>query len=121
MRRAFLNDATTQLHSSSLVISILHGSWAQRLYVYHTTVSASAAAYPLLCCCQVTEVPAFSADANAVLDDLAAGFTVEDAQKVKDVERTTNHDVKAVEYVLKQKFAGRQAGVQPQYDQAICV
>jgi adenylosuccinate lyase len=54
----------------------------------------------------VTEVPALSAEANALLDGLASGFTVEDAMLVKDVERTTNHDVKAVEYVLKEKITG---------------
>ena len=55
---------------------------------------------------EVTEVPAFGAEANALLDELATGFTVADAMRVKEIERTTNHDVKAVEYVLKEKFAG---------------
>jgi len=54
---------------------------------------------------QVTEVPPLSAEANAVLDQLATGFSVEDALQVKAIERTTNHDVKAVEYVLKDRFA----------------
>lgn len=53
---------------------------------------------------QVTEVPAFSADANAVLDMLSTTFSVEQARQVKAVEKTTNHDVKAVEYVLKEHF-----------------
>lgn len=57
------------------------------------------------CLCQVTEVPAFSKDANAVLEELISSFGVADALKVKSVERTTNHDVKAVEYVLKEAFA----------------
>ncbi|KAL6756697.1 L-Aspartase-like protein [Haematococcus lacustris] len=56
---------------------------------------------------QVTEVPAFSAEANAVLDMLATTFSSEQALQVKAFERTTNHDVKAVEYVLKELF-GRQ-------------
>ena len=56
----------------------------------------------------VVEVPAFSPEANKILDELATGFTVEDAAKVKDVERVTNHDVKAVEYVLKDKIKGCQ-------------
>ena len=51
------------------------------------------------------EVPPFSAEANALLDELATTFSPEDALAVKEVERTTNHDVKAVEYVLKQRFA----------------
>eukprot|EP00793_Prasinoderma_coloniale_P002850 PRCOL_00002332-RA len=50
----------------------------------------------------IAEVPPFSDEANAVLERIATEFSVEDAQKVKDVERTTNHDVKAVEYVIKQ-------------------
>jgi adenylosuccinate lyase len=54
---------------------------------------------------QVTEVPELSESAHAVLDALATGFTVGDAAEVKAVERTTNHDVKAVEYVLKERFA----------------
>lgn len=54
----------------------------------------------------VVEVPPFSAEASKILDDLATGFAVEDAEKVKTVERTTNHDVKAVEYVLKDKIKG---------------
>lgn len=53
---------------------------------------------------QVTEVPPFSTSANALLDQLAASFSVEDAKEVKVVERTTNHDVKAIEYVLKSRF-----------------
>lgn len=50
---------------------------------------------------EVTEVPPLSADANAYLEAYLANFSVEEATKVKTVERTTNHDVKAVEYVLK--------------------
>ncbi len=54
----------------------------------------------------VPEVPAFSAATNASLDSIVTNFNSEDAQAVKDIERTTNHDVKAVEYFLKNKFAG---------------
>jgi len=54
----------------------------------------------------VPEVPAFSAATNAVLDKIVTAFNEADAQAVKDIERTTNHDVKAVEYFLKNKFAG---------------
>jgi adenylosuccinate lyase len=53
----------------------------------------------------ITEVPAFSAEANAVLDKLVSDFSLEDAQRIKDIERTTNHDVKAVEYFIKEKIA----------------
>ncbi|MGM0953283.1 MAG: adenylosuccinate lyase [Pseudomonadota bacterium] len=53
----------------------------------------------------ITEVPAFSAEANTVLDKLVSEFSLEDAQRIKDIERTTNHDVKAVEYFIKEKIA----------------
>ncbi|MFH4463647.1 adenylosuccinate lyase [Vibrio diabolicus] len=54
---------------------------------------------------EIAEVPAFSAEANQFLDDLAANFFEEDARRIKEIERTTNHDVKAVEYFLKEKVA----------------
>lgn len=54
----------------------------------------------------VPEVPAFSAATNTILDQIITDFNEADAQAVKDIERTTNHDVKAVEYFLKNKFAG---------------
>ncbi|GFR43991.1 hypothetical protein Agub_g5137, partial [Astrephomene gubernaculifera] len=55
---------------------------------------------------QVTEVPPLSPEANAILDHLCTpeGCTPEVAMRVKAIERTTNHDVKAVEYVLKEHF-----------------
>ena len=53
----------------------------------------------------IVEVPAFSADANAFLDKIVANFSEADAQRVKDIESTTNHDVKAVEYFLKEQVA----------------
>lgn len=59
----------------------------------------------LAACADIKEVPAFDADANAFLDQLVANFDVNDAQRIKDIEKTTNHDVKAVEYFLKEKVA----------------
>ncbi|HBS27040.1 MAG TPA: adenylosuccinate lyase, partial [Gammaproteobacteria bacterium] len=55
---------------------------------------------------KITEVPAFSDTAQAVLNTIYSDFSVADAQRVKDIERTTNHDVKAVEYFLKEKIEG---------------
>jgi adenylosuccinate lyase len=52
----------------------------------------------------VAEVPAFSAATRAQLLAAAAEFATADAERVKSIERTTNHDVKAVEYWLKQRF-----------------
>ncbi len=50
------------------------------------------------------ELPAFSADALAQLDAITTNFSEEDAQRIKELEATTNHDVKAVEYFIKEKF-----------------
>lgn len=55
---------------------------------------------------QIEEVPAFSDDANAILDDIVSNFSEADALRVKEIESTTNHDVKAVEYFIKESFKG---------------
>ena len=54
---------------------------------------------------EITEVPAFSAVTNTALDAIVTDFSEADANRIKDIERTTNHDVKAVEYFLKEKIA----------------
>lgn len=54
----------------------------------------------------IAEVPPFSAATLAELEALAADFALADANRVKEIERTTNHDVKAVEYFLKEHLAG---------------
>ncbi|PIJ51963.1 adenylosuccinate lyase [Erwinia sp. OLTSP20] len=59
----------------------------------------------LAACAEIKEVPAFERDANAFLDQIVATFSPEDAARIKTIERTTNHDVKAVEYFLKEKVA----------------
>ena len=53
------------------------------------------------------ELPSLSAEARAHLQGLVANFSEADAQAIKDIEKTTNHDVKAVEYWIKRQFAGR--------------
>jgi adenylosuccinate lyase len=53
---------------------------------------------------QITEVPEFSAEATAFLDSLVSGFSLADAERIKAIESTTNHDVKAVEYFIKEKI-----------------
>ncbi|MCW6541338.1 adenylosuccinate lyase [Yersinia ruckeri] len=59
----------------------------------------------LAACAEIKEVPAFDANANAYLDKIVAEFNEQDALRIKTIERTTNHDVKAVEYFLKEKVA----------------
>ncbi|MBE0400885.1 adenylosuccinate lyase [Halomonas sp. FME1] len=54
---------------------------------------------------QITEVPPLSTDATAFLEQLITEFSLQDAERIKEIERTTNHDVKAVEYFLKEKIA----------------
>jgi adenylosuccinate lyase len=54
----------------------------------------------------ITEVPALGEHANNVLNAIIDNFTEDDARRVKNIERTTNHDVKAVEYFLKEKITG---------------
>ena len=54
---------------------------------------------------QIMEVPAFSEQANERLERIISEFGTDDAGRVKEIERTTNHDVKAVEYFLKEKIA----------------
>lgn len=57
---------------------------------------------------QIAEVPAFDEAANALLDNIVADFNEQDAASIKEIERTTNHDVKAVEYFLKEKVQGNE-------------
>lgn len=56
----------------------------------------------------VAEVPALTPAANAVLEGMLDDFSEVDARRIKDIESTTNHDVKAVEYFIKERFAGQQ-------------
>jgi len=53
----------------------------------------------------IAEVPPLSDEAQQQLDNIVSQFSEADAQRIKDIERTTNHDVKAVEYFLKERIA----------------
>ena len=53
---------------------------------------------------EITEVPAFSEDAITYLNSIKADFNEADAQHVKDIESKINHDVKAIEYFIKEKL-----------------
>ena len=54
---------------------------------------------------KISEVPALSQEANDVLDNIVSNFSEADAQQIKKIESTTNHDVKAVEYFIKEKIS----------------
>ncbi|RRW45251.1 adenylosuccinate lyase [Pseudomonas luteola] len=53
----------------------------------------------------IPEVAPFSTEANEILEKLVTSFSLEQAERVKEIERTTNHDVKAIEYLLKEQAA----------------
>ncbi len=53
----------------------------------------------------ISEVPTFSPKSNAALLAIADNFSLDDAKSIKEIERTTNHDVKAIEYFLKEKVS----------------
>jgi len=55
---------------------------------------------------EIDEVPVFDNDATALLNSIIDNFSLSDAERIKTIERTTNHDVKAVEYFLKEKIIG---------------
>ncbi|MEX0584637.1 MAG: lyase family protein, partial [Natronospirillum sp.] len=54
---------------------------------------------------EITELAPFSAVATEHLNKVISEFSVADAEHIKQIERTTNHDVKAVEYFLKDRCA----------------
>jgi len=53
----------------------------------------------------IAEVPILSTQANTLLNNILGNFSEKDALRVKEIEGTTNHDVKAVEYYLKEQIA----------------
>lgn len=55
---------------------------------------------------EIVEVSTFSDCANQHLENIISHFSETDALRVKAIEKTTNHDVKAVEYFLKEKISG---------------
>jgi adenylosuccinate lyase len=55
---------------------------------------------------EISEVPELDDEALKVLNGIVDNFSLTDAERIKTIERTTNHDVKAVEYFLKEKIQG---------------
>lgn len=54
----------------------------------------------------IQEVPSLSDEANTLLNGITDNFSETDALRIKEIESTTNHDVKAVEYFIKEKMTG---------------
>jgi adenylosuccinate lyase len=71
----------------------------------HHRVKVEIAWLQALAAAGLAEIKPFSAQASAVLDSLANDFSEADAERIKAIEAVTNHDVKAVEYWLKEKVA----------------
>lgn len=55
---------------------------------------------------QITEISPFSVQAQQILEQIIENFNEANAQHIKNIEKTTNHDVKAIEYFIKEKIAG---------------
>ncbi len=84
----------------------LRGTFSEYGLIYHRVLVEVRWLQSLAAHEQIAEVPPLSDHANEILEKIVADFSLEDARRVKNIERTTNHDVKAVEYFLKEKIAG---------------
>ena len=58
---------------------------------------------------RIVELPAFTPAQIATLEAIASGFSVDDGARIKAIEATTNHDVKAVEYFIKERIGNHDA------------
>ncbi len=72
--------------------------------IYHRVIVEIRWLQALANCNEINEVPVLSQQANDFLEGIITHFSEKDAQRVKTIERETNHDVKAVEYFLKERF-----------------
>jgi adenylosuccinate lyase len=61
----------------------------------------------------IAQLPPFDAASRARLDAIAQNVTIANAERVKEIERTTNHDLKAVEYYIKEACASAELGPPP--------
>jgi adenylosuccinate lyase len=81
--------------------------WLSEYALMHKRVQVEVAWFIALSDTGLPEFPALSATARAFLHGLVDNFAMPHAQRIKDIERTTNHDVKAVEYWLKESVKDR--------------
>ncbi|MBQ7222669.1 MAG: adenylosuccinate lyase [Bacteroidales bacterium] len=70
-----------------------------------------------LCSIPLPQLESFDKNLFGNLRDIYKKFSMEDASEVKEIEKTTNHDVKAVEYFIKHKFS--QMGIDPRYGEFV--
>lgn len=83
----------------------LRGIFSEYGLIYHRLVVEIRWLQTLSRTADIDEVPEFSEAANTMLESIIENFDPSEAQRIKEIERTTNHDVKAVEYYLKQQVA----------------
>ncbi|GLS27465.1 adenylosuccinate lyase [Marinibactrum halimedae] len=115
-----MNDTAPTLPLSSLTaVSPIDGRYGR----HTTTLRSIFSEYGLIKCrveveirwlqilsqhSDIEEVPPFSDSTNTLLNSIVSDFSEASAQRIKDIEKTTNHDVKAVEYFIKEQFAGNE-------------
>ncbi|WOL04880.1 hypothetical protein Cni_G13602 [Canna indica] len=108
------NLASWDLSSSTMSLSPLDGRYMQKVkdlrpffseygLIYHRVLVEVKWLLKLSQIPEITEVPEFSQDAQSFLERIISDFDINDALEVKKIEKVTNHDVKAVEYYLKQR------------------
>ncbi len=83
----------------------LRGIFSEYGLIYHRLIVEIRWLQTLSRTADIDEVPEFSEAANTLLESIIENFDPSEAQRIKEIERTTNHDVKAVEYYLKQQVA----------------
>jgi len=82
------------------VLSVYFSEWA--LMRYRISVEIE---YFIFLCEHLPQLKSLNTkEIKAILRDIALDFDVEDATRIKQIEKTTNHDVKAVEYFLRERF-----------------
>ena len=111
-----MNPAPSSALSALTALSPLDGRYAAKVAalrpllsewgLMHRRVQVEVEWFIALSDAGLPELTPFSAAARTALRDIVAGFLQDDAQAIKDIEATTNHDVKAVEYWLKSRLAG---------------
>ncbi len=109
-----MSSSASSSLSALTALSPLDGRYAAKLAplrpllseygLMHRRVQVEVAWFVALSDLGLPELPPLSATAREHLGALVSAFSVADAQAIKDIERTTNHDVKAVEYWLKARF-----------------
>ena len=105
--------------SDLLSLSPLDGRYAAKLdplrpylsefALLHYRVKVEVAWLRALSMAGLPELPPLSAAVSADLDAMVQSFSQADAQRIKEIERVTNHDVKAVEYFMKERMAANGA------------